>query len=131
MGFPQYATSRPAPRKDGRIARDYTWLSADMARCGSRFAKQQSVTFAQRDPLNTIEEAGEPTRRCVRAVCALPRTLCLLLGLLCAAPPGQAAGFNFASLQALLSQQDIGSVEELIAALPPAQRNHYALVFDS
>jgi cytochrome c553 len=59
------------------------------------------------------------------------RTLCLFLGLLCAAPPGQAAGFNFASLQSLLSQQNIGSVEELIAALPAVQRNRYALVFES
>ena len=58
-------------------------------------------------------------------------TLCLLLGLLGAAPPGQAAGFNYASLQSLLSRQDIGSVEELIAALPAAQRNRYALVFES
>jgi mono/diheme cytochrome c family protein len=59
------------------------------------------------------------------------RTLCLLLGLLGAAAPGQAAGFNFASLQSLLSHQDIGSVEELIAALPAAQRSRYALVFES
>ena len=59
------------------------------------------------------------------------RTLCLFLGLLCAAPPGRAAAFNFAALQSLLSQQDIGSVEELIAALPPVQRNRYALVFES
>jgi len=102
-----------------------------MARYGSRFAKQQSVTSAQRDLLNTIREACELTRRCALAACAVPRTLCLLLGLLCAAPPGQAAGFNFASLQSLLSHQDIGSVEELIAALPPAQRNRFALVFDS
>ena len=58
-------------------------------------------------------------------------TLCLLLGLLGAARPGQAAGFDFASLQSLLSHQDIGSVEELIAALPAAQRNRYALVFES
>jgi hypothetical protein len=58
-------------------------------------------------------------------------TLCLLLGLLGAAPPAQAAGFNFASLQWLLSHQDIGSVEELLAALPAAQRNRYALVFES
>jgi len=62
---------------------------------------------------------------------AVRRTLCLFLGLLCAAPPGQAAGFNFASLQSLLSQQDIGSVEELITALPAMQRNRYALVFES
>jgi hypothetical protein len=125
------ATSRLAPRKDGKIACDYTCLSDSIARYVSRFAKQQSVTSAQRDPLNTIQEAGELTRRCVLAVSAVPRTLCLLLGLLFAAPPGQAAGFDFASLQWLLSHQDIGSVEELIAALPPAQRNRYALVFDS
>jgi hypothetical protein len=131
MELPMCATSCLAPREDGKIACDYTWLSDSMARCGSRFAKQQSVTSAQRDPLNTIQEAGELTRGCARAVSAVPRTLCLLLGLLCTASPGQAAGFNFASLQSLLAQQDIGSVEELIAALPPAQRNRYALVFDS
>jgi hypothetical protein len=61
------ATSRLAPRKDGKIACDYTWLSDNMftgrgARCGSRFAMQHGVTSAQRDPLNTIQEAGELTR---------------------------------------------------------------------
>ncbi len=70
-------------------------------------------------------------RRCALAVAAVRRTLCLLLGLLGAAAPGQAAGFNFASLQSLLSRQDIDSVEELIAALPAAQRSRYALVFES
>src|ERR1700694_1324271 len=130
------ATSRLAPRKDGKIACSHTWLSDNMltasgARCGSRFAKHQGVTSAQRDLLNTIREAGEVTRRCALAVATVRRTLCLFFGLLSAAPPGHAAAFNFASLQSLLSQQDIGSVEELIAALPPAQRNHYALVFES
>src|SRR2546423_11118945 len=99
------------------------------ARCGSRFAKQRGVTSAQRELLNTMREAGRVTRRCASAV--RRSALCLLLGLLGAAPPGQAAGFNFASLQSLLSRQDIGSVEELIAALPAAQRNRYALVFES
>ena len=130
------ATSRLAPRKDGKIPCSHTWLSDNMftapgARCGSRFAKHQGVTSAQRDLLNTIREAGEVTRRCLSAVATVPRTHCLFLALLCAAPPGQAAAFNFASLQSLLSQQDIGSVEELIAALPPVQRNRYALVFES
>src|SRR5438874_3683764 len=131
------ATSRRAPRKDGKIACDFTCLSDNMftgsgARCGSRFAKQRGGTSAQPDPLTTIREAGQFTRRCASAVAAVRRsTLCLLLGLLGPAPPGQAAGFNFASLQALLSHQDIGSVEELIAALPAAQRNRYALVFES
>ena len=106
-------------------------FTASGARCGSRFAKHQGVTSAQRDLLNTIREAGEVTRRCALAVATVRRTLCLFLGLLGTAPPGQAAAFNFASLQSLLSHQDIGSVEELIAALPPAQRNHYALVFES
>src|SRR2546429_1397673 len=131
------ATSRRAPRKDGKIACDFTCLSDNMftgsgARCGSRFAKQRGVTSAQRELLNTMREAGRVTRRCASAVAAVRRsTLCLLLGLLGPAPPAQAAGFNFASLQALLSHQDIGSVEELIAALPAAQRNRYALVFES
>jgi hypothetical protein len=131
------ATSRLAPRQDGKIACDFTWLSDNMftgtgARSESRFAKQQSVTSAQRDLLNTIPEARQVTRRCALAVAAVRHsTLCLLLGLLGAAPPAQAAGFNFASLQWLLSHQDIGSVEELLAALPAAQRNRYALVFES
>ena len=130
------ATSRLAPRKDGKIACDYTWLTDNMftgsgARCGSRFAKQQSLTSVQRDLLNTILEAGQVMRRCALAAAAVRRTLCLLLGLLGAAAPGQAAGFNFASLQSLLSRQDIESVEELIAALPAAQRSRYALVFES
>ncbi len=77
-----------------------------------------------------MREAGQVS--CASAIAAMRRsTLCLLLGLLGAAPPGQAAGFDFASLQSLLSHQDIGSVEELIAALPAAQRNRYALVFES
>jgi len=101
------------------------------ARCGSRFAKQQTLTSVQRDLLNTIPEAGKVMRRCALAVAAVRRTLCLLLGLLGAAAPGQAAGFNFTSLQSLLSRQDINSVEELIAALPAAQRSRYALVFES
>jgi len=131
------ATSRLAPRQDGKIACDFTRLSDNMstgtgARSESRFAKQQSVTSAQRDLLNTIREAGQVTRRCALAVAAVRHsTLCLLLGLLGAAAPAQAAGFNFASLQWLLSHQDIGSVEELLAALPAAQRNRYALVFES
>ncbi len=106
-------------------------FTAPGARWGSRFAKHQGVTSAQRDLLNTIREAGEVTRRCLSAVATVRRIHCLFLTLLCAAPPGQAAAFNFASLQSLLSQQDIGSVEELIAALPPVQRNRYALVFES
>src|SRR6266480_2804227 len=77
-----------------------------------------------------MREAGQVS--CASAIAAMRRsTLCLLLGLLGAARPGQAAGFDFASLQSLLSHQDIGSVEELIAALPAAQRNRYALVFES
>src|SRR2546422_10811492 len=62
---------------------------------------------------------------------AVRRTLYLFLGILFTAPPGQAGTFNFASLQSLIRDQDIGSVEELIAALPAAQRNRYALVFES
>src|SRR5437588_6037727 len=77
-----------------------------------------------------MREAGRVS--CALAIAAMRRsTLCLLLGLLGAARPGQAAGFDFASLQSLLSRQDIDSVEELIAALPAAQRSRYALVFES
>src|SRR4029077_9806278 len=137
MAIPMCATSRLAPRQDGKIACDFAWLSDNMfsgmgARSESRFAAEQSVTSAQRDLLNTIPEAGQVTRRCASAVAAVRHsTLCLLLGLLGAAAPAQAAGFNFASLQSLLSHQNIGSVEELLAALPAAQRNRYALVFES
>jgi hypothetical protein len=57
--------------------------------------------------------------------------LCLLLGTLLAVPAARAAGFDFAALEALLKRRNIGSVEELLPALPVALRSRYALVFDS
>jgi hypothetical protein len=69
------------------------------------------------------------------AVRALPPavrgTLCLLAAMLPAAPSVQAGSFDFAALQTLLRSQDIGSVEQLLAALPAPQRARYALVFNS
>ena len=54
-----------------------------------------------------------------------------LLGLVFVAAAARAASFDFTSLQALLERQDMRTIEELIAALPPAQRSRYTLVFDS
>ena len=62
---------------------------------------------------------------------AAQRTLCAFPGILLAASPCWAGDFDFAALQSLIRSQDIGSVEELVAALPPTQRNRYALVFES
>ena len=59
------------------------------------------------------------------------RPISLLLGFLLCAAVAQAEVFNFAALQSVMRSQSIGSVEELIAALPAAQRSRYALVFDS
>ena len=59
------------------------------------------------------------------------RTLCLLLAILPAARAACAASFDFAALLSILKSQDIGSVEELLAALPAPQRARYALMFDS
>lgn len=59
------------------------------------------------------------------------RNLCLLLLLTLAAPAIHADSFGFESLQALIRTHDVGSVEELLAALPEAQRRDYALMFDS
>ena len=39
--------------------------------------------------------------------------------------------FGFESLQTLMRTRDVGTVEELLAALPEAQRRNYALMFDS
>src|SRR5258708_32644808 len=61
---------------------------------------------------------------------ALPRPRQLLCAAALLAPAGPAASLDFASLQGLISQRDIGSVEELIAALPASERSRYALVFE-
>jgi cytochrome c553 len=68
----------------------------------------------------------------VRAVPhAVRGALWLLAAMLPAAPSVQAGSFDFAALQTLLRSQDIGSVEQLLAALPAPQRARYALVFNS
>ncbi len=54
----------------------------------------------------------------------------LFLGLLSTAA-APATGFDFEALQQLLHTQNIGTVEQLIAALPATQRSNYALVFES
>lgn len=59
------------------------------------------------------------------------RASCLPLLLALPAGAASADNFNFASLQSLIASRDIGTIEELIAALPEAQRSRYALVFDS
>lgn len=59
------------------------------------------------------------------------RTLPLLLTVLLAAPRAGAAGFDFRALQSILESRSIGSVEELLSALPAPQRSRYALMFAS
>jgi cytochrome c553 len=59
------------------------------------------------------------------------RLPCLPLLLALAAPAAHADNFGFASLQALIRTHEVGTVEELLAALPEAQRRDYALMFDS
>jgi len=56
-----------------------------------------------------------------------------LLSLFAAALPtiGAAAGFDFQALQSLVQSHDLGSIEQLLAALPDLQRRDYALVFAS
>src|SRR6202047_15762 len=53
---------------------------------------------------------------------------CLALGL---AEPASAGEFAFESLTQVIAAQHVGSVEELIAALPEDLRTHYSLVFSS
>src|SRR5439155_15939053 len=76
-------------------------------------------------------DAGDPLRPVCAAPGALRRILCLLAGTALAAPAVRAGGFDFAALLTLLRSQDIGSVEELLAALPAPQRSRYALMFES
>jgi cytochrome c553 len=45
--------------------------------------------------------------------------------------PAGADNFGFESLQDLIRTRDVGTVEELLAVLPEAQRRSYALMFDS
>lgn len=54
----------------------------------------------------------------------------LFLGILATAA-APAVGFDFESLQQLLHNQNIGSVEQLLAALPATQLSNYTLVFES
>ncbi len=61
----------------------------------------------------------------------LRHTSCLPLILVLVAPAAHADAFGFASLQALIQTHDVRTVDELLAALPEAQRRNYALVFDS
>jgi hypothetical protein len=57
-----------------------------------------------------------------------------LLSLLAAVLPttgATAAGFDFQALQSLVQGQDLGSIEQLLAALPALQRGNYTLMFAS
>ncbi|MGH8304597.1 MAG: hypothetical protein ACRETG_03195 [Steroidobacteraceae bacterium] len=47
------------------------------------------------------------------------------------AGPAYGDSLNFASLHSILERRNLGTVEELIGALPYEQRSRYALVFDS
>jgi cytochrome c553 len=62
---------------------------------------------------------------------AVRRTSHLPLILVLTASAAHADGFGFASLEALMRTRDVGTVDELLAALPEGQRRNYALVFDS
>jgi cytochrome c553 len=62
---------------------------------------------------------------------ALRRPLRLLLAAVLLAPAGPAASLDFSSLERLIAERDVGSIEELIAVLPPGLRSRYALVFES
>src|SRR5450631_432894 len=53
---------------------------------------------------------------------------CLAIGLAESAPAGE---FAFDSLSQVMAAQHVGSVEELLAALPEDLRTHYSLVFSS
>lgn len=54
------------------------------------------------------------------------------MGLLIAANvSAQGSDFSFDSLQQLIARQSIGSVEQLVTALPEDLRSHYTLVFQS
>ncbi|HLZ97430.1 MAG TPA: hypothetical protein VKP66_05735 [Steroidobacteraceae bacterium] len=53
---------------------------------------------------------------------------CLALGL---AEPAPASEFTFDSLSRVIDAQHVGSVEELLTALPADLRTHYSLVFSS
>ena len=55
----------------------------------------------------------------------------LICAIAWAASASRAAAFDFTALQSLLQDHHIDSVEQLIAALPAAQRSHYALMFES
>lgn len=59
------------------------------------------------------------------------RRSCLPLLLVLTVSAVHAENFSFASLEALVRAHDAGTVEELLAALPEAQRRDYALMFDS
>jgi len=85
----------------------------------------------RRDGLSKMSDAGDPLRPVCAAPGALRRILCLLAGTALAAPAVRAGGFDFAALLTLLRSQDIGSVEELLTALPAPQRSRYALMFES
>ncbi|TLZ23044.1 MAG: hypothetical protein E6K30_01445, partial [Gammaproteobacteria bacterium] len=65
-----------------------------------------------------MSDTGDPLRPVWAAPGALRRILCLLAGMALAAPAVRAGGFDFAALLTLVRSQDIGSVEELLAALP-------------
>src|SRR5438105_3065394 len=78
-----------------------------------------------------MSDTGDPLRPVCAAPGALRRILCLLAGMALAAPAVRAGGFDFAALLTLVRSQDIGSVEELLAALPAPQRSRYALMFES
>jgi hypothetical protein len=59
------------------------------------------------------------------------RRLLSLLAAVLSTTAAAAAGFDFQALQLLVQSQDLGSIEQLLAALPGLQRGNYALMFAS
>ncbi|MGA3156768.1 MAG: hypothetical protein ABSE43_04270 [Steroidobacteraceae bacterium] len=75
--------------------------------------------------MKTANDTGPPGRRCQAFIGAL-LSATLLSGL-----PSRAAALDFGQLQTELSQQQVHSVEGLIALLPDSMRSHYVLLFAS
>lgn len=74
---------------------------------------------------------ASPANPAVRMIRTVRRRFCLPFLLALAAPAAHADDFGFAALAALIRTHDVGTVEELLAALPEPQRRDYALMFDS
>jgi hypothetical protein len=59
------------------------------------------------------------------------RAALLSCALACTGGAAAARGFDFDSLRQLIRAGNIGTIEQLLAALPATERSHYTLVFES